>query len=125
PSQFFEGADRFGEVKGDPPIAPVYRGDELAGYVYLNSDFTSAVGYSGKPIHILVGIDPSGVIRGFDMVEHHEPIVLIGIPEQRVVDSLNSLIGEDLGHVAASGERPPQVDIVSGATVTVLVMGDS
>jgi NosR/NirI family nitrous oxide reductase transcriptional regulator len=30
-----------------------------------------------------------------------------------------------LGRVAAGGQRPPQVDIVSGATVTVLVMGDS
>ena len=27
--------------------------------------------------------------------------------------------------VATGAERPPQVDIVSGATVTVLVMGDS
>lgn len=125
PSELFEGADRFGEIEGDPPVVPVYRGDALAGYVYLNSDFTSAVGYSGKPIHILVGIDPSGTVRGFKLVEHHEPIVLIGIPEEKVIASLNTLIGQDLGRVAAGGVRPPQVDIVSGATVTVLVMGDS
>lgn len=64
PSELFEGADRFGEVEGDPPIAPVYRGDELLGYAYLNSDFTSSIGYSGKPIHIVVGIERSGIIRG-------------------------------------------------------------
>ncbi|RLP28504.1 regulatory protein NosR [Mesorhizobium sp. YM1C-6-2] len=125
PGELFEGADRFGEIEGDPPIAPVYRGSELAGYVYLNSDFTSSVGYSGKPIHILVGIEPTGIVRGFKLVEHHEPIVLIGIPEEKVIASLNSLIGEDLGRVAARAAKPPQVDIVSGATVTVLVMGDS
>ncbi len=125
PGELFEGADRFGEIEGDPPIAPVYRGSELAGYVYLNSDFTSSVGYSGKPIHILVGIEPTGIVRGFKLVEHHEPIVLIGIPEEKVIASLNSLIGQDLGRVAARAARPPQVDIVSGATVTVLVMGDS
>ncbi len=125
PGELFEGADRFGEIEGDPPIAPVYRGSELAGYVYLNSDFTSSVGYSGKPIHILVGIEPTGIVRGFKLVEHHEPIVLIGIPEEKVIASLNSLIGEDLGRVAARVSKPPQVDIVSGATVTVLVMGDS
>ncbi|MBD9454708.1 regulatory protein NosR [Rhizobium sp. RHZ02] len=125
PSELFEGADRFGDAVGDPPIAPVYRGDVLLGYVYLNSDFTSSVGYSGKPIHIAVGIDPSGIIRGFKLIEHHEPIVLVGIPQAKVVAALNSIIGKDLGRVASGAERPPEVDIVSGATVTVLVMGDS
>ncbi|MBD9373749.1 regulatory protein NosR [Rhizobium sp. ARZ01] len=125
PDELFEGADRFGDPVGDPPIAPVYRGDDLLGYVYLNSDFTSSVGYSGKPIHIAVGIDPSGIIKGFKLLEHHEPIVLIGIPQAKVVAALNSIIGKDLGKVASGAERPPEVDIVSGATVTVLVMGDS
>ena len=39
--------------------------------------------------------------------------------------ALNGLIGQELGPVAAGAAKPPQVDIVSGATVTVLVMGDS
>ncbi len=125
PQELFDGADRIGQVQGEPAIAPVYRGDELLGYVYLNSDFSSATGYSGKPIHIAVGIDPKGVVRGFKLVEHHEPIVLIGIPEAKVIAAMNILIGKDLGLVAAGAARPPQVDIVSGATVTVLVMGDS
>ncbi len=125
PSDLFPGADRFGEPAGEPPIAPVWRGEVLAGYAYLNSDFTSATGYSGKPIHILAGIDPQGVLRGFKLVHHQEPIVLIGIPEEKVVAALDTLIGRDIGRVAAGAERPPQVDIVSGATVTVLVMGDS
>ena len=125
PSELFAGADRFGEPVGEPPIVPVWKGETLAGYAYLNSDFTSAIGYSGKPIHILAGIDPEGVLRGLKLVGHQEPIVLVGIPEEKVVASLNALIGRDTGRVAAGAERPPQVDIVSGATVTVLVMGDS
>src|SRR6478735_3816242 len=28
PADFFPGADRFGPPQGDPPIAPVYRGDQ-------------------------------------------------------------------------------------------------
>ncbi|MGN7755371.1 4Fe-4S binding protein [Sinorhizobium sp. 22678] len=125
PQQIFPGATRFGEVTGDPPIAPVFRGDSLLGYAYLNSDVTSSVGYSGKPIHVVVGINPKGVVRGLKLVDHKEPIVLIGIPEAKVVASVNALIGKDLGRVSAGADRPPQVDIVSGATVTVLVMGDS
>src|SRR5690606_19686589 len=125
PADFFPGADRFGTPQGDPPLVPVQQGDRLLGYVYLNSDFTSAVGYSGKPIHLLVGIDPNGVVTGIKLVEHQDPIVLVGIPERRIIDSVNTLVGKDMRSVASGTERPPQVDIVSGATVTVLVMSDS
>nr|WP_323718689.1 4Fe-4S binding protein [Paracoccus aminovorans] len=125
PATLFEGADAYGPPEGDPAIVPVLRGGEKLGYAYLNSDFTASTGYSGKPIRIVVGIDPQGVIRGINLVEHHEPIVLIGIPEPKVLAALNGLIGADLGRVAAGEAKPPQAEIVSGATVTVLVMGDS
>jgi len=125
PAEFFPGADRFGPPQGDPPLIPAYQGARLLGYVYLNSDFTNSTGYSGKPINLLVGIDPNGVITGIKLVDHKEPIVLVGIPERRIVDAVNTLVGKDMKPVSTGAERPPQVDIVSGATVTVLVMGDS
>ena len=125
PADIFPGADRFGPPQGDPPLVPAYGGERLLGQVYLNSDFTNAVGYSGKPIHMLVGINSEGVIQGLKLVDHKEPIVLIGIPEKRVTDSMNALIGKAMGQVSTGAERPPQVDIVSGATVTMLVMADS
>ncbi len=125
PGELIPGADRFGPPQGDPPLIPAYQGDRLVGQVFLNADFVNSVGYSGKPIHILVGIDPQGVVRGIKLVDHKEPIVLVGIPEKRILDAMNTLIGRDMVAVARGAERPPQVDIVSGATVTVLVMGDS
>ncbi|MCG7393220.1 NosR/NirI family protein [Microvirga sp. ACRRW] len=125
PADFFPGADRFGAPQGDPPLVPIHQGDRLLGYVYLNTDVTNATGYSGKPINLLVGIDPNGVITAIKLVDHKEPIVLVGIPERRIVDAVNTLVGKDMKPVATGAERPPQVDIVSGATVTVLVMGDS
>jgi NosR/NirI family nitrous oxide reductase transcriptional regulator len=125
PAELIPGADRIAAPEGDPPLAAAYAGDRLVGHVYLNSDVTNAVGYSGKPIHILVGIDPQGVIKGLKLVDHKEPIVLVGIPERRVVEAMNALIGKAMPPVASGAERPPQVDIVSGATVTVLVMADS
>lgn len=125
PGDFFPGADRLGPPQGDPPIVPVYRGEQLQGFVYLNSDFTNAIGYSGKPIRLLVGIDPKGVLTGLKLVEHKEPIVLVGIPEKRILEAVNKLIGIDMGSVTRGAAPTPQVDIVSGATVTVLVIGDS
>lgn len=125
PAELVAGANCFGPPQGDPAIVPALKDDQLLGFVYLNSDFANATGYSGKPIQLLVGITPKGVVTGLKMVEHKEPIVLLGIPEKRVVDAVNKLIGADMDRVARGTAPAPQVDIVSGATVTVLVMGDS
>ena len=125
PQELFPGATRFGDPQGDPPICPIYVGAKGVGFVYLNSDFTGSVGYSGKPIRILVGIDTSGIVTGLKLVEHKEPIVLVGVPEQRVIAAVNKLIGTKVGPIASGAELSPQPDIVSGATVTILVMADS
>lgn len=125
PDAFFPSAERFGPAEGEPALFPVLKGDEKLGYVYLNSDFANSIGYSGKPIHLLVGIDTKGVVKGIKLAGHSEPIVLIGIPEKKIIDAMNVLIGKDIMPIVQGKERPPQVDIVSGATLTVLVMGDS
>jgi NosR/NirI family nitrous oxide reductase transcriptional regulator len=125
PAELVAGANRFGPLQGDPAIAPAYKDDRLLGFVYLNSEFANSTGYSGKPIQLLVGIDPKGVLTGLKLVEHKEPIVLLGIPEKRVLEAINKLIGADMDNVVRGAAPAPQVDIVSGATVTVLVMGDS
>ncbi len=125
PGQLIPGSNRLGPLQGDPAIAPAYKDDDLLGFVYLNSDFANATGYSGKPIQLLVGISPKGVLTGLKLVEHKEPIVLVGIPEKRILEVVNKLIGADIDRVVRGAAPAPQVDIVSGATVTVLVMGDS
>ncbi|NVO12457.1 MAG: regulatory protein NosR [Rhodoplanes sp.] len=125
PQQFFNGADRFGPLQGEPPLAPVYAGDLLLGIVYLNADFATATGYSGKPIEVLVGLDRDAAVTGLALVEHKEPIVLVGVPEKKVVEAVNKLIGTRIAPIASGQAKAPQPDIISGATVTVLVMADS
>lgn len=125
PGDLVPGADRFGPTGESPPVAQVFRGDQLVGYAYLNSQYVNADGYSSKPIHVMVGLDTTGTIVGLVLAHHEEPIVLVGISEERVVDYLDGLIGYNPLRAAATGEGPPTVDLVSGATVTVLVMGES
>ncbi|NYT25988.1 regulatory protein NosR [Alcaligenaceae bacterium] len=121
----FPGADRLGPVEGSPPVARAYAGDELLGYVYITTDVVNTRGYSSFPIDTLVALSNDGTIVGARLMEHHEPIVLIGIPESRVEDFINGYIG--LNYIKAPPEpgAPPPVDIISGATVTLLVVGDS
>ena len=106
PAAIFPSADRLGLPQGNPPIAPAYAGDRLLGHVWLNADVTDATGYSGKPILMLVAADTEGVIRGIRLVEHHEPIVLLGIPERRVVEAVNSLVGTAIGARCARAGAP-------------------
>ncbi|WP_206420081.1 NosR/NirI family protein [Minwuia thermotolerans] len=125
PASVVPGADQFGAPEGAPPLVPVLREGEVAGYAYLTSDVVNTAGYSGKYIDVLVGLDTDGTIVGAQLLEHHEPIVLIGIPEARIETYMSELVGFNPLKAAAAGEEPPDVDIVSGATVTVLVIGDS
>ena len=125
PEEIVPGADRFGPVRDSPVVAPAFRGDQLVGHVYVNAQYVDANGYSGKPIYILVGLDTEGTIVGAKLVAHSEPIVLIGIPERKVVAYLQSFIGYNPIKASATNQGPPHPDIVSGATVTVLVMGES
>lgn len=125
PGELVTGAERFGQPEGTPPLAAAYRGDKVVGYVYLNTDYVNANGYSGKPIRILVGVDAKGVVQGIKLVEHHEPIVLIGIPQRKIEAFLDGYKGFDPLHAKVDHDGAPPVDIVSGATVTVMVMADS
>ncbi len=122
----FAGADRYGDLVDGAPIAPVLKGDKVMGYAFLNTDFVGAIGYSGKPIMVLIGMDGEGLISGARLVKHSEPIVLAGIPEKEISDFINGYRNIDILTLAREkGGEPPPVDIVSGATVTVMVIDDT
>jgi len=121
----FPGADRLGPVEGNPPVARAYAGDQLLGYVYITTDVVNTRGYSSFPIDTLVALSNDGTIVGARLMEHHEPIVLIGIPEARVEDFINGYVGLNYIKDPPAPGAPPPVDIISGATVTLLVVGDS
>ena len=93
PGNIFPGADRFGPVEGKPPAAQALAADRLLGYVYLNADVVNSIGYSGKPIIIVIALALDGKIAGAKLVEHHEPIVLIGIPKEKVENFIHGYVG--------------------------------
>lgn len=117
PAEVFPGADRFGPVEGTPPAAVAYKGDQPLGLIYATND----IGYSGKPIRVLVGLDKNAVIVGAKVIEHHEPILLVGIPEQRLFDFVTRYVGRTLEEKAPDKGA---VDAISGATVTAIVIND-
>src|SRR5690606_8148670 len=79
-------------------------------------------------INMLVLLDPQGVIRDAYMLEHHEPIVLIGIPEQKIHAFNANYSGVKASQrVVVGRSNDPDavtVDAVTGATVTVMVINE-
>jgi len=119
------GADAFGPIRSDLAVAPVLKGGETVAHAFVTSDFVGTTGYSGKPIHTLVALDKDAKVAGVKLVRHSEPIVLIGIPEARVKALVEGYQGLDLVAEAQSGGTAHEVEIISGATVTVMVIDDS
>lgn len=125
PAQLAAGADSFGPIRDDVPVAPVLRAGETIAWAFLTSDFVGTTGYSGKPIHVVAAIDVDAVLTGVELVKHSEPIVLIGIPNSRMIELTEGYQGLDLKAEAEAGGGAHDLDIISGATVTIMVIDDS
>ncbi len=125
PSDLVPGADAYGPLSDKAPAVAAMKDGKRIGWVFLTSDFVPTAGYSGKPIHILAGISDDAVITGVRLMQHHEPIVLVGIPEARIKAVTEKYAGLDLKKEAVSQGSAHDPDIVSGATVTIMIIDDS
>ena len=125
PADLYPDAEAYGNARTDIPVVPLMKGSETVGWAFLTSNFVSTTGYSGKPIHIVVAIDKDAVVTGVRLVQHAEPIVLVGIPESEIRALTEHYAGLDLKVEATAGGTGHELDIISGATVTVVVIDDS
>jgi len=125
----FPGVERIGEAVGEPPSAAVYGATELLGYVLLSVDVAPIPAYSGKPINALVGFDVGGNIRGVKIVEHEEPILVIGISDSDMADYVAQYSGlpvlDDIRIGGPRTEGRQVIDGMSGATITTMVLNRS
>lgn len=111
-------ADQFVEKEG---YWEGYRKGTLAGYVLLSTQWTSnLVGYSGKHMETLVGMDTRGIITGVKLLFHSEPIVLIGLKEKSYLTFLTQYTGKDIAQEFSLG-KGVSMDAVTGATVTAVI----
>ena len=124
--QYFPQADSVGEFAGEPLAAPVYREEELLGYLLRTTDIAPIPAYSGEPITLLVGLDLEGRITGLKITEHSEPILVVGISEQDLAYYVEQYQGVTVDQKVKLGgtERHGYVTIdgITGATITAMVM---
>lgn len=121
---FYPEADAFGEFEGAPPSAAAYKAGVPIGYVYLTSDVLRIPAYSGKPINTLVGLDTTGRIVGLTIVNHDEPILAVGISQERLARYVDQYVGKSAFDKIVIGARRDghvAIDGITGATITVMV----
>jgi len=120
----FPDAEALGEFEGTPPSAAVLKGGRAVGYVLLTEDILRIPAYSGKPINTLVGIDTTGRIAGLAIVHHDEPILAVGITQERLNRFVSQYQGKSVFEkiiVGTKREGYAAIDGITGATITVMV----
>lgn len=120
-------ADSFSPRKGRPAYVEGYATldgvRKLVGYAFLSTDIVDIPAYSGKPIVTLIGMDTKGIVTGVKILQHSEPILLVGIPESELTRFTKQYVGKFVGdkiEVGSAREGAIGVDAISGATVTVI-----
>ncbi|MBV1919591.1 MAG: FMN-binding protein, partial [Pseudomonadales bacterium] len=130
---FFPDSDSIDKLLDSPKVWPVTRKGNVIGWTFVSSDIVDIPAYSGKPVVLLIGIDIKGDLVGVNVLEHHEPILLVGIPEQALFDFVDKYVGTNVSDRVKVGaqqktqknEHVISVDAVTGATVTVMVVNEA
>ncbi len=115
----------FSQRKGQPFFVEAFNAEKkLIGYVFLSTDIVDIPAYSGKPVITLIGLDRLGNFTGIKVLKHSEPILLLGIPEQQLLDFVAQYQGKNIRQKIevgkASGADEIGIDAITGATVTVI-----
>lgn len=126
--QVLPDVEQIGEPEGEYGVRRLSKGEDILGYAFQSIQVADIPAYSGKPINIQVILDPKAVIRDAYVLEHHEPILLVGIPEEKLHHFSAKYAGIKAGQrVVVGRSSDPQavtVDAISGATVTVMVVNE-
>ncbi|GAA0594560.1 regulatory protein NosR [Craurococcus roseus] len=127
PRAAFPGADRFGAPEGAPPAAPAYRGGELLGYLLSTKQVTAGGGYGARPLDVLVGLGLDCRIAGAELLEQHEPILMIGVGADALAGFVRQYAGLDAARRVRIGAAPEgqSVQAISRATISSFALHDA
>ncbi|WET08415.1 4Fe-4S binding protein [Pseudomonas sp. D3] len=124
----FPAQDAVSAPDGPFKVRTISTAGKPIGYVFQSLDVVAIPAYSGKPINTQVILDTAGVIRDAYVLEHHEPILLIGIPEIKLHEFTAHYSGVDVRQRVVVGRssdpKAVTVDAIAGATVTAMVVNE-
>lgn len=113
--------------EGAVPGWSVTSPDGRIGWIVSTWEITESVGYSGRPIDILVAVTRDGRIAGARLIRQSEPVLTLGISESDIADYVDGFAGVDLTRrpTIDFDSRPDLPDVISRATVSTGVIRDA
>ncbi len=122
------------------PVWPLFRhnipqSDDFIGYIFELIDLAPIAGYAGKPVNMLIAINPEGTFIGASVISHYEPIFNHGVSEDtlfKFVEQYRGLGVKQNIKVSASNSQGGQqatsskfIDGVAKATVSVRIINET
>lgn len=106
--------------------------DEKSVFYFNSSHVVEPVSFSGKAIELLIGIDKFCVIHDIKLLKHSEPIILIGIPLNDLLNAVASYKNKSIKNSLYLGSTKTikegffplnkVIDVISSATVTSMAL---
>lgn len=96
----------------------------LIGHIGSTWEIAGSVGYSGRPLDVLVAITPDARIAGGLLVAHNEPVLTLGISDADIAAYVAGFRGHDLAGTGPAGGPDGLPDVISRATVSTGVIRD-
>jgi NosR/NirI family nitrite reductase transcriptional regulator len=101
-------------------------GAGVVGYIGSTWEIAATVGYSGRPLDVLVAVSPDAKIAGAMLMRHNEPVLTLGISEDDIRHYVDGFRGFDLRGARRSvlESQKDLPDVISRATVSTGVIRD-
>jgi NosR/NirI family nitrite reductase transcriptional regulator len=115
------GPVQVSRVDAGVPGWQVTQGGKIVGQIGSTWEIAASVGYSGRPLDVLVAVSPEARISGALLVGHNEPVLTLGISDADIAAYVAGFKGFDL---KATGPVEGLPDVISRATVSTGVIRD-
>ena len=102
----------------------VVSGGSTVGHIGSTWEIAGSVGYSGRPLDVLVAITPDARIAGALLVQHNEPVLTLGISDADIAAYVAGFAGYDLAATGPAAAPQNLPDVISRATVSTGVIRD-
>jgi len=99
--------------------------EKLKNYIFYTTDINDLPAYSGKPLDMLIFLNINGNIDDLKLIKHSEPILLTGIPIEKLLEAVSFYKNKNINkklHVGEDKGGLVGVPIILGATVTSLIL---
>ncbi len=117
-----DGPVQVARVDEGVPGWTVSQAGEVRGQIGSTWEIAGSVGYSGRPLDVLVAVTPEARMAGALLVRHNEPVLTLGISDADIAAYVAGFKGFDLAAPTPDASALPPV--ISRATVSTGVIRD-